>query len=95
MKGYNLTNVIKEFCINGKPVKILDDLTLSLEDNKITVILGRSGCGKTTLLRLLGYLDDATSGKVEFYHNNTLVKPKIGMVFRKADFSLGSMLEKI
>lgn len=84
MKGYKLTNVIKEFCINGKPVKILDNLTLLLEDNKITVILGRSGCGKTTLLRLLGYLDDATSGKVEFYDNNILVKPKIGMVFQES-----------
>lgn len=84
MRGYKLTKVTKEFYIKGKPVKILDNLNLLLEDNKITVILGRSGCGKTTLLRLLGYLDTVTSGTVEFFNNYNSVKPKIGMVFQES-----------
>ncbi|MBA5851529.1 ABC transporter ATP-binding protein [Clostridium sp. cel8] len=84
MNGYKLTNVTKEFYINGKSVRILDSLNLILEDSKITVILGRSGCGKTTLLRLLGYLDNVTDGTVEFYFHDSLVKPKIGMVFQES-----------
>lgn len=84
MNGYKLTDVTKQFLINNKPVEILSDLNLLLEDDKITVILGRSGCGKTTLLRLLGSLDNVTSGTVEFYYNNELVTPKIGMVFQES-----------
>lgn len=84
MGGYKLTDITKEFLIKNDLVKILDGLNLSLEESKITVILGRSGCGKTTLLRLLAYLDKGTKGKVEFYKDNKLMKPKIGMVFQES-----------
>ena len=43
---------------------ILNDVSLSFERGKVTAILGGSGCGKTTLLRLIGGVYPATSGAV-------------------------------
>ena len=45
---------------------ILNDLSLSFARGKVTAVLGGSGCGKTTLLRLIGGVHAATSGRVVF-----------------------------
>lgn len=43
---------------------LVDDLTLCLPQGEILVLLGRSGCGKTTTLRLINHLLTPTSGQV-------------------------------
>jgi len=45
---------------------ILDDVTLRFPRGKVTAILGGSGCGKTTLLRLIGGSNAPTAGEVRF-----------------------------
>jgi phospholipid/cholesterol/gamma-HCH transport system ATP-binding protein len=45
---------------------ILKDVSLKFPRGKVTAILGGSGCGKTTLLRLIGGVHAATSGRVVF-----------------------------
>jgi phospholipid/cholesterol/gamma-HCH transport system ATP-binding protein len=45
---------------------ILNDVSLSFERGKVTAILGGSGCGKTTLLRLIGGVYPANQGTVRF-----------------------------
>jgi phospholipid/cholesterol/gamma-HCH transport system ATP-binding protein len=45
---------------------ILDDISLAFARGKVTSILGGSGCGKTTLLRLIGGMAAANSGRVLF-----------------------------
>ena len=45
---------------------ILDDISLRFVRGKITAILGGSGCGKTTLLRLIGGMAGADKGRVVF-----------------------------
>jgi phospholipid/cholesterol/gamma-HCH transport system ATP-binding protein len=45
---------------------ILRDISLSFAKGKVTAILGGSGCGKTTLLRLISGMYPATSGRVIF-----------------------------
>ena len=45
---------------------ILADISLRFERGKVTSILGGSGCGKTTLLRLIGGVHAATKGRVVF-----------------------------
>ena len=45
---------------------ILNDISLRFERGKVTSILGGSGCGKTTLLRLIGGVHAATPGRVVF-----------------------------
>ena len=45
---------------------ILNDVSLGFERGKVTAIMGGSGCGKTTLLRLIGGVYAATRGAVRF-----------------------------
>ncbi len=45
---------------------ILDDVSLTFARGKVTAILGGSGCGKTTLLRLIGGVHAADKGTVRF-----------------------------
>lgn len=47
---------------NGRP--ILDGVSFSVKEQEFVTICGKSGCGKTTLLNILGGLDRATSGRV-------------------------------
>ena len=45
---------------------ILNDVSLVFERGKVTAIMGGSGCGKTTLLRLIGGVYPATRGELRF-----------------------------
>ena len=45
---------------------ILNDISLRFPRGKVTAILGGSGCGKTTLLRLIGGIHGANAGRVVF-----------------------------
>ncbi len=68
MCGINIINVSKKYELEDKNIVVLNNINLNIDENKITVILGRSGCGKTTLLRILGGLEKCDCGKIE--HNN-------------------------
>lgn len=70
---------------------ILSDISMSLNDGDIAIILGKSGVGKSTLLRIISGLDESYSGSVMI--NNTIqtkgsISKKIGLVFQ--DFQLWS-----
>ena len=49
---------------------ILNDISLRFQRGKVTSILGSSGCGKTTLLRLIGGVHAANAGTVRFDGEN-------------------------
>jgi phospholipid/cholesterol/gamma-HCH transport system ATP-binding protein len=53
---------------------ILNDVSLRFQKGKVTAILGGSGCGKTTLLRLIGGVYPATKGNVTF--DGELLNPR-------------------
>ena len=48
----------------GEPRQILKDINLSVFEGEFISILGASGCGKTTLLRLIAGLDPVQDGKI-------------------------------
>lgn len=64
--------------MSGSAVRVLNDLNLQMDDGKITVILGKSGCGKTTFLRIVSGLEKADGGDIKFRED-----VKIGMVFQE------------
>jgi ABC-type lipoprotein export system ATPase subunit len=57
-----LRNVSKTYIDGNQPVDVLHDISLTAERGTITAVVGRSGCGKTTLLNLAGAMDFPTSG---------------------------------
>jgi ABC-type nitrate/sulfonate/bicarbonate transport system ATPase subunit len=54
----------KRFQTNRGCVEPLKDVTLTLPAGQITALIGESGCGKTTLLRIIAGLEQAGSGKL-------------------------------
>ena len=59
-----LEGVNKVYQSGQEELRVLKDLTVSVEASTITVVTGESGSGKSTLLNLLGGLDTPTSGTV-------------------------------
>jgi NitT/TauT family transport system ATP-binding protein len=49
---------------NGKPKPVLEQINLQVPDSQFVCLLGASGCGKTTLLRIIAGLTIADSGTV-------------------------------
>ena len=74
-----IRNLSKSFRVEGRELKVLQNLDLSVPAHEITVLLGRSGCGKTTLLRLIGGLDTDYTGTISTPHS---VRP--AFVFQEA-----------
>jgi ABC-type nitrate/sulfonate/bicarbonate transport system ATPase subunit len=54
----------KQFIIEDKPLPVLQDINLSVQSGEFISIIGSSGCGKTTLLRIILGLDTDYSGQV-------------------------------
>ena len=61
MSGVILKNLIKSY--DGKK-NIIDNINLEIIDKEFVVLVGSSGCGKSTILRLISGLEDITSGEV-------------------------------
>lgn len=59
-----INNLKKYFKSGDSILKVLDDLNLSIRKGDIVAITGESGVGKSTLLSLMGGLDNITSGEI-------------------------------
>jgi len=80
---------------------VLRDVTLDLPPNAVTALIGPSGAGKTSLLRLLNRLDDPTSGEVLFEGRPVASYPvaalrrRVGFVFQSATMFPGTVAENL
>jgi len=50
----------------GKPLRVLQDISLRVEPNEVVALLGPSGCGKSTILRILAGLIRPSEGVVRY-----------------------------
>ncbi len=57
----SIQNISKTF---DKKTKVLESLSLEIESGSLTTLLGLSGCGKTTLLRIIAGLEKSDTGKI-------------------------------
>ncbi len=82
-------------------VRAVDDVSIKVPKGKTVAILGESGCGKTTLARVITLLSPPTSGEIIF-NNRNLTKGKVDykelyremqMVFQDPDSSLDPRLK--
>ena len=57
-----LKNITKDYVTGDTVVNALKGISVEFRNNEFVSILGASGCGKTTLLNIVGGLDRYTSG---------------------------------
>ena len=91
-----LTNLSKDYGIKGFRTRVLNNISLSVNEGEFLSIMGPSGAGKTTLLNLLSTLDKPTKGeiildgayitRVKNKELSNIRKEKIGFIFQ--DYSL-------
>lgn len=94
IKSYN--HGIANRISGEKEYPVLKGIDLDIEDEDFVGIMGRSGCGKTTLLKILGTIDKPTKGKIHYGDKDIrklkadylaeLRRNSIGFVFQ--DFNL-------
>jgi NitT/TauT family transport system ATP-binding protein len=79
-----IKNISHEFTpSNGMPLHVLENINLVIRPKEIVALLGPTGCGKSTILRILAGLLKPTHGDV-FYHSEPLtgLNPGIAIVFQ-------------
>ncbi len=76
-----LINVTKDYKMADTTVKALRGISLQFRANEFVSILGASGCGKTTLLNIIGGLDHYTSGDL-------IIRGKSTKAFKDADWDV-------
>ena len=64
MSYIEFNNVSKIYQMGEVEIKALDNMSFSIEKGEFVVILGASGAGKTTILNILGGMDNTTMGDV-------------------------------
>jgi len=66
-----IENLNKEY-INSKKMKlhVLKDISINIDKDEFIAVMGRSGSGKSTFLKILGGLEPITSGRINFDGND-------------------------
>ncbi|MDF2880345.1 MAG: ABC-type antimicrobial peptide transport system, ATPase component [Clostridiaceae bacterium] len=93
MKSFiELKNVKKNYTMGEVTIKAVDDISFSIDKGEFVVVLGASGAGKTTILNLLGGMDQVSDGsiyvdgnEISKYNKRMLTKYRredIGFVFQ-------------
>jgi lipoprotein-releasing system ATP-binding protein len=59
-----LTGIRKSFVTGAERLEVLKGIDLSVSEGEIVAVIGPSGVGKSTLLHIMGALDEPTDGKV-------------------------------
>lgn len=76
MKVLEVENLIRNYHKStlkksNEDIKVLKGLSFSVQEGEFVGIMGKSGCGKTTLLKVLGMIDKQTGGTIRFMGKDT------------------------
>lgn len=87
---------VRNLNVYNQEICLLKNVNLDIEEKKITVLIGASGCGKSTFLKVLNRMNEeefsvVTSGNVlldgeDIYHskvNKEILRKKVGMIFQQ------------
>ena len=83
MAGLIIKNLSKTYEIGNKKIQALKNIDLTVADGSFITIVGKSGCGKTTLLKLLCGLEDKSEGTIELTNSIGSEKNKVSIVFQE------------
>lgn len=75
-----IERIAKKYVLHTHEIEVLSNIELEVPAGRWIALTGNSGCGKTTLLRILGTLDEPDQGSVTYFGKNT---QKMG-IFAKA-----------
>lgn len=87
VSAIELQNVSKKF--NGAGYNAIDDISLTINEGELITILGSSGCGKTTLLKLVNRLYEPDKGSILLFGEDVQtvdvikVRRRIGYVIQQ------------
>lgn len=65
MDGIKIRDLVVTYENEGNILNAINNINLDINTDEITVILGKSGCGKTTLLRMIKGIEKPTFGSIE------------------------------
>lgn len=96
MKILEVSNLVRNYQIPGngemKEVEVLKNISFSVTEGEFVGIMGKSGCGKTTLLKVLGLIDKPAKGSYILGGQDTgkcypdeladIRREKIGFIFQ-------------
>lgn len=80
-------NINKTFISDKVENKVLENISLKVNEGEFVSLLGPSGCGKTTLLTIIGGFQHAESGKI-FVDGKEVSKPGIDRAFVFQNYAL-------
>lgn len=66
-----LTNITKTYLSGDNKVQALNGINVEFRKNEFVAILGHSGCGKTTMLNIIGGLDRYITGDLSIKGKST------------------------
>lgn len=108
VKSNNIKIKVKNLDFFYDNVQALFDITMDIEEKKVTALIGPSGCGKSTFIRVFNRMNDIIigtrlTGQVLFDDKNLYsssidvvdLRKKIGMVFQKSNPFSKSIFENI
>ena len=77
---------LEKFSKSFGPVKVIEDMDLTIGDGEMIALLGPSGCGKTTTLYAVCGIHRVTSGRIWFGDRDVTALPpqqkNVGVVFQ-------------
>ncbi|UWG98723.1 ABC transporter ATP-binding protein [Dehalobacter sp. DCM] len=83
--AFVMNKVNKNFSSGKQLLKVLEDVSLEIEEGELVALLGPSGCGKSTLINLAACFEKPDDGQVLFMGRPiTMPSPQRGVVFQSA-----------